>query len=272
MKRGEVCLSYLCKCFVFVFFLFGVVLFVKPVSALFYNFNADGTLWESSSMSESSSPYWWLNSGAYLRIYDGRGHTNLGNLPTNDVWRKIYSRENPEDTDNGYHPQNIFRLVTKSKWQNTRQQVYFDVLKDNLSPSPNRAEHNGLLLMSRYVDGDNLYYTGVRVDGAAVIKKKKNGEYFTLAYVPGIYPGIYDRDTKPSLLPKFRWIGIRSELRNNPDGSVNIKLYIDKGWTGVWTLIAEVNDTQNPITQTGYGGVRTDFMDVIIDDYRADNL
>ena len=39
-----------------------------------------------------------------------------------------------------------------------------------------------MLLFNRYQDGQTLYYGGVRVDGAAVIKKKLAGVYTTLAY------------------------------------------------------------------------------------------
>lgn len=246
-----------------------VALLMLNISALSYNFNVDGVLKEAGSISQSTSPYWWVSSGAYMKLYDYRGHTNQGELPSEDFWRLLYYQNNPADTDNGYHPQNIFRLVTKEKWKNMRQEVYFKITKDNLSPSVNRAGHNGLLLFNRYVDQDNLYYTGIRVDGAAVIKKKQNGKYTTLSYVSGIYPGVYDRETNPNLLPKNSWIGIRSEVVNNADGSVTIKMYTDKNWNGVWKLVAETTDRNNPITQEGRAGIRTDFMDVTFDNFKA---
>lgn len=251
---------------------FGVAIFTNLAAAFSYSFAVDGSLQESSSSGSSTSPYWWVNSGGYMKLYGGRGHTSEENLPLNNLWRLLYLQSNPLDTDNGFHPQNIFRLVTKEKWQDIRQEVYFKITKDNLSPSPNRAEHNGLLLFNRYVDGNNLYYTGVRVDGAAVIKKKKNGVYTTLAYVPGIYPGTYNRDSNPNLLPKNKWIGLRSEVVNNNDGSVSIKLYIDKNWNNNWVKIAEVTDAQNTITSEGSGGIRTDFMDVTFDNFKANEI
>jgi hypothetical protein len=251
--------------------LLGICMFVQPSLAFTYNFNTEGTLVEAFPMSASSSPYWWVSSGAYLNIYEGRGHTTQGNLPANNQWRVLLSQSNPRDTDNGYHPQNIFRLVTKQSWQNMRQEAYFKIHRDNLSPSEYRAASNGLLLFNRYQDQDNLYYTGVRVDGTAIIKKKQNGVYTTLAQNP-VFPGTYNRDTNPSLLPKNTWIGVRSELRNNADGSVTIKVYVDKSWRGVWELVAQATDTQNPITQGGRGGIRTDFMDVTFDAFKADNI
>lgn len=241
-----------------------------------YNFDQDGVLKEAPSIDKSTSPYWWLNSGAYLPIYGGRGHTNQGDLVPTDPWYLLYLQANPIDTDNGVHPQNIFRLLTRSTWQNAREEALFIVNKDNLSPSPSRDASNGLLLFSRYQDSDNTYYAGIRVDGAAVIKKKQNGIYTTLAYVKGIYPGTYNRDSNPNLLPKNKWIGLRSETVNNPDGSVSIKLYLDKGWSGKWQLVAEAKDVGTvsgpPITTPGYGGIRTDFMDVTFENFRLTNL
>jgi hypothetical protein len=222
-----------------------------------YYFNNPGTVIESSNSSISTSPYWWLSSGGYMNIFNSHGHSSQGELPATDPWRVLYAKNNPTDTDNGYHPQNIFRFVTRSKWQNAEQEVYFKITKDNLSQSSNRNASNGLLLFNRYNDQDNLYYTGIRVDGAAVIKKKINGTYYTLSYVKGIYGGTYNRDTKPNLLPKNAWIGLRSQVKNNPDGTVSIKVYLDKNWNGNWQLIASATDylkKYGPVISTpGYG-------------------
>ncbi|HLC78673.1 MAG TPA: hypothetical protein VJH92_06115 [Candidatus Nanoarchaeia archaeon] len=243
-----------------------------PVSSPWkYYFSTNGTLYEAGSMAESSSPYFWLNSGAKLILLNGRGMTIQGDLPVNDYWRKYYSSDNPTDTDNGYHPQNLFRLLTRLEWQNFNQTVYFQIKKNQLSSSPNRAEHNGLLLMSRYqANGDTLYYAGLRVDGNAIIKKKLNGKYYTLAS-DKIFPGTYNKLTNPNLLPKYAWLGLRSEVKNNPDGSVTIKLYMDRGWSGAWTLIAQAIDKSSPIKTKGYAGIRTDFMDVVFDNYELRN-
>lgn len=241
-------------------------------SPFIYSFNSSGTLQESGSMALSSSPYWWLNSGAYVLMQNGIGETIQGSLPSLDFWRILYGETNPGDTDNGYHPQNIFRFVTRSKWQNMNQSVYMKVVRDNLSVSSNRNASNGLLLFNRYIDSNNLYYTGIRVDGAAVIKKKEGGIYSTLAYKQ-IFSGTYDRASNPNLLPHQQWIGIKSEVQNNSDGSVTIRLYTDVGRNGIWTLALEVRDNGQvggrAITTSGYTGIRTDFMDVQFDDYRV---
>lgn len=246
-------------------------------SPFHYSFKVEGTLAEAGSMNESSSPYFWLNSGAYFYLKNGIGKTIQGELPQYSKWRLAYSLYNPIDTDNGYHPQNILRFVTRSKWQNFTQEMYLKINKDNLSVSLNRNESNGLLLFNRYQDGNNLYYAGVRVDGAAVIKKKINGNYYTMAYKPFIGGAKYDRVSNPSLLPKNIWIGLRSELKNNPDGTVSIKLFADNGKTGSWILAAEAKDDGKSygggaILNEGYGGVRADFMDVEFDDYKITKI
>lgn len=241
-----------------------------------YKFDSAGVLPEAGNMSQSWSPYWWLSSGARLHLAEGIGATVNGRLPANDYWRLYYASTNPVDTDSGYRPQNLFRLITRSRWKNARQQVYFRIRRDNLSASANRNASNGLLLMSRYLDDNNLYYTGIRVDGAAVIKKKIRGVYHTIASAP-FFPGAgYHRDTNPSLLPKDVWIGLRSELTNHADGTVRIVLYVDSG-PGGWSLVFDVLDNGvayggSALTAAGYEGFRTDFMDVEFENYYAVQL
>ncbi len=230
------------------------------------------TVKEAGSMLESTNQNWWVSSGAYLYSSGGVGSTIRGALSAIDPWRVAFYLSNSLDTDGGYYPQNIFRLVLKSTWLNYKQEAYFKIINDNLSVSPNRNASNGLLLFNRYQDAFNLYYTGVRVDGYAVIKKKINGEYFTLAYKPIGTPTVYNRDTNPNQLPKNTWIGLKSEVKTNSDGTVSIKLYMDKGRTGVWVLVAEAMDDGKSfgggaLLKEGYAGIRTDFMDVEFDDY-----
>lgn len=248
----------------------------KVLSPFYYPFNVNGVLEEAAKSNLSTSPYWWVSSGARFYVDGGVGETLQGQLPANDYWRLAYAASNPVDTDNGYRPQNIFRIVGRSLWGDFRQQIYFLIAADNLSASPNRNASNGVLLLNRYLDQNNLYYTGVRVDGAAVIKKKKQGVYYTIAYKKVFAGAPYDPNTNPSLLPKNLWMGITSETLNNPDGSVRIRFHVNPG-NGVWTLIFDTVDDGvqfggAPFTQPGYGGVRTDFMDVAFDNYLAKNL
>lgn len=239
-----------------------------------YEFRIDGTLQEAGKMDATSSPYWWLNSGGLFYLREGTGNSIFGELPASNKWRLAYALSNPLDTDNGYHPQNILRLVFRSQWLNIRQENYFIIRKDNMSSSPNRNESNGLLLMSRYQDGQSLYYAGLRVDGTVVIKKKLNGIYTTLAqkaFIPGLP---YNRNTNPDLIPKNIWIGLRNDVVTLPNGSVSIKLYVDMGKTGVWTLALQTTESasNSPIISPGFTGLRTDFMDVQFDDYKISAL
>lgn len=244
------------------------------ISSFYENFDTEFTITEEGRLNYSKNQGWWLNSGAYVYSSQGEGQTISGELPTIDPWRFAYYVSNPLDTDNGYHPQNIFRLVEKNIWKNYKQEVNFKIIKNNLSNSPNRNASNGLLLFNRYQDQNNLYYTGIRVDGYAVIKKKINGRYYTMAY-NSIFKNEkeYNRDSNPNLLPLDSWIGVKSEVITKNDNTVNIKVYVDRDKTGNWILVAEANDNGkeyggDAIIHGGLAGIRTDFMDVIFDDYK----
>ncbi|HBV01455.1 MAG TPA: hypothetical protein DEF00_03635 [Candidatus Taylorbacteria bacterium] len=245
----------------------------KPKRMFTESFNSAYTVAEAESKTASKSAAWWVSSGAYLFSKNGVGSTIMGSLPADDPWRKTFSISNPLDTDDGYHPQNIFRLVLKSQWLNLEQEAYFKVLDYNLSVSPNRNFSNGLLFFNRYQDAFNLYYTGIRVDGYVTIKKKIGGTYYTLAHKPFVADSVYHRDSNPTLLPQNTWIGLRSEVTTNADQTVSIKLYVDNGRTGNWVLAAEANDDGKSyggaaLLNEGYAGIRTDFMDVEFDDYK----
>jgi len=243
-----------------------------------YAFKNDGVTPERHPMEKSSSPYWWVNSGAYMYLKNGEGMTVQGELPALDPRRISYAKEDPIETDGGYHPQNIFRLIFRTSWGNIRQEMYVRANAYNLSASPERAASNGMLLFSRYSDAGDLYYAGVRVDGAAIIKKKIGGTYHTMREVRGYFPGAaYDRTTNPNLLPIGTWIGLRTETVDLPGGSVSLKLFTDVGRTGAWKLAAEAIDDGvtyggPALTQPGRTGLRTDFMDASFDDYRLRGL
>jgi hypothetical protein len=233
---------------------------------------------EAGSMPKSASSDWWLNSGGIMLFGSREFSTNTGALPDGDKWRKLYAKTNPRDTDKGYYPQNIFRLVTRAKWQNLNQVLYFNIGKINLSDSKYRNGSNGILLFNRYQDGDNLYYAGIRVDGQAVIKKKIGGEYFTLAEKEIFNNGKeYDVKNNPNIIPLNQWIGIRSELKNIGGNAASIRLYVDKYQKGDWQLILETEDKgskhgEAPFLKKGYAGIRTDFMDVEFKGYSVERI
>jgi hypothetical protein len=231
-------------------------------------FDVDRTLEEAGSMAETASPDWWVSSGGRFRSTGGLGATLQGALAGADHWRLLYAVSNPIDTDNGYHPQNIFRLVTRCQWKDFDQSVYFRIRRVNRSKSPNRADHNGVFFLHRYLDANNLYYAGLRVDGTAVVKKKLGGVYTTLAS-RRIYPGTYDRNTSPNLIPLDRWIGLWTSIADQPDGSVAIRIEVyDPVMTGDFTAVLEAMDPgAAAIRSAGHAGIRTDFMDVEFDQY-----
>jgi hypothetical protein len=236
----------------------------------------NGTLEETGKMAESQSQRWWLNSGGLMTTENGVARTNFGDLPKDSSWRKLYAKTNARDTENGKQPQNIFRLVTRSEWQELTQQLYFNIEKINLSESEFRNESNGVLLFNRYQDGDNLYYTGIRMDGDVVIKKKIDGKYYTLAEKHLLTNGEkYDRIDNPNQLPLHAWFGLKSEVINIDKDTVGIKLFIDKEGNGNWQLALEAKDSSKkygkaPLTDAGFAGIRTDFMDVSFRDYKIE--
>ena len=242
-----------------------------------YEWQKGDTLEETDSPAQSASPYWWLNSGGELFPEDGYSTTIQGDLPKSDRWYEDYSQSDQTDTDGGAHPQNLFRLVSRSTWKNVRIETSFYIVNDNLSDSDQRYESNGLLLMSRYAkDGQTLYYAGVRVDGTAVIKKKFHGDYYTMAQTQ-VFPGSYDRTDNPNLLPHDTWIYLRSETVTNADDSVNVRLYMQEN--NEWVLLLEARDDGGatldhsaPITSSGFVGIRTDFMDVKFGAFHAQEL
>jgi hypothetical protein len=235
---------------------------------------------ESYPMKDSSDPNWWLNSGGRLIVDNGVAMTIHGSLPVGDRWRTEYLSEGAStatDTDGGRHPQNLFRLVLRHRFKEIRQQLTFRVDRVNPSTSSERDAWSGVFLMSRYGDdGQTLYYAGVRMDGDAVIKKKQSdlpGDHYADALAEQkLFPGSYNRRTHPNLIPEHKWIGIRSIIKDNPDGSVHIELWSDLGHHGHWRRLLTATDRRAggvpPIKSTGFAGIRTDFMDASFSKYQ----
>jgi hypothetical protein len=236
-----------------------------------------GTLEETSSQIESRDECWWLDSGALFNVTTVSAGTITGELPVNSYWRKVYNLNNPIDTDFGLHPQNIFRLINKSKWQNSIQSISFKIDRYNLSGSPNRNMSNGVLLMSHYLDSNNLYYAGLRVDGTAVIKKKINGYYITLGSNKYDTLNTYNESTNPILLPTGRWIGEKFITQTDGNNSVRLKFFADVSGNGDWKLLLDVRDSETssgapPITREGNVGIRSDFMDIEFNNYKIEKI
>jgi hypothetical protein len=244
---------------------------LEDENCFFETFDGTRIIEETGAMEESLDPNWWLNSGAYFFMNDGIGHSIQGQLPEEDVWRHRFFESKPETTLNGYRPQNIFRLLTRKKWENISQSAYFKIKAYDLSSHEDRNQSNALLLFGRYIDSDNLYYAGLRVDGNAVVKKKLEGTYYTLGITP-VIEGQYDRVSNPLLLPYNEWIGVKFVVQTLADTTVLLELYLDIGQTGNWNKVLSIVDVDGnqgllAIRNDAHAGIRTDFMDVLIKEY-----
>lgn len=229
-------------------------------------FSLDMILDETNTPEQSASETFWLNSGAQFETRNNIGYTLAGDLPAGNKWHDHYAAHMPVTSDNGTHPQNVFRLFERRTLDNALQECDFLMTKYNVSASPARTESNGMLLVNRYQNGDNMYYAGIRVDGNAVIKKKLNGAYTTLALRP-LFPGTYDKTTNPNLIPVNTWIGLRTDVTDTAAG-VSIKLS-QKSPTGTWEKILEATDA-SAVHGAGMNGLWTDFMDAEFKNYKLE--
>lgn len=231
---------------------------------------------ETQILEETNTPLlskdkcWWLNSGGIFYRKNSVSQTIISDLPGDSVWRTRYAISSNSDTDGGLHPQNLFRLVNKIEVKDSEQELIFEIKNYNTSLSKNRNASNGVFLMTKYLDGNNLYYAGVRVDGTAVIKKKINGQYVTLTEVK-IEPGEYNQEYNPNLLPINKILAEKVTSQNNNDGSVNIDFYVDfnvgPSLIPNWQKVISIKDDKSPINGAGRVGIRTDFMDVEFENY-----
>ncbi len=236
------------------------------------DFSADTILYETESAEKSQNKNWWLNSGGIFFARDGVGKTISGDLPLNSPMRITYNIWNSKDSNQGKNPQNLFRLITKEDHQNFSEEFYFKIKKINSSESDNKNSSNGVFMFIRREDDENLYYAGIRVDGRAVIKKKVNGAYKTLALEQLYFSKERsEKEADKELIPLDSWLGLRAIVENKANNRVSIKLYHDTGKTGHWNLAAEaldeLKDDESKLLNSGGGGIRTDFADVEFDDF-----
>ncbi len=252
-------------------YIFLITLGIFGIIFIIFHFNIFTTskmnrIDEAESMSNSKSASWWLNSGGYFYPKAKGGRTIFSELKGGDFWQTFYAKTNPDDTDLGLHPQNIFRLITREKYTNFKEEAYFTIKKINESKSKERDRWSGLFLISRYKDGNNTYYGGIRMDGMAIIKSKKNGVYSDLSK-ERIFEGNFDRLKNLNLIPQGREIGVRLETRNRGMGT-NLQLFVDFPKGSGWKKVLEVDDNKDPIIGNYSAGIRSDFMDMEFDDWQ----
>lgn len=236
------------------------------------NFYINKNYEEVSEEERDFSDRWWINSWGSFYVKDGVWKSIQWKVKEWTKWQIKYKEHNWWlDTDWWFYPQNLFRLISNKKFWNFNQYAYFKINRYMLSNSKNRYESNWFLLFNRYKDSDNLYYAWIRVDGAAVIKKKLKWEYYTLASHK-VYNWSYDRNENPNLIPINKWIWVKTEIKDLGSDKVSIELYVDTKNNWKWTLALRVIDDGkstwwNIIKGEWYTWVRTDFMDFEIDKY-----
>ncbi len=229
-----------------------LILFVtiqpKPVTAqttlpFTYLFSTAGTLIEAPTAAQSSSPYFWLQSGGSMTIASGVGSTVAGSEKT-------------------------FQLFSRTAVQNVSAQLYVERMKDNLSNAANMHPYNGESVIARYVDDNNYYFAGIRADGYAIIKKKTNGLYQTLA-TKKLFAGTYSTAT-PDLIPLGKWIGLKLVVADTASGP-QLNFYTDQTYSGAWQLALSITDDSSKfgaaIKSAGLAGIQSDFADVKIDNF-----
>ena len=252
--------------------------FSKPLgNKIGYFFEGNSVVEETNNPETSKNDLWWLSSGGLFYIKDGFSSTIHGELSLDDKWRNAYQKSKPESTDEGKHPQNIFRLVSKKEYHSYEQLMYFRINNIVDSNSQERKESNGIFFFNRYQDDNNLYYAGLRVDGFAVIKKKIGGQYFTMDY-KRVYDSnnAYNKDSNNCLIPKNKWIGLKVVVVDVIN-KVSIKLFVDNENDGEWKLVSEAEDYSNtygakPFFNSGNVGIRTDFLESDFRDFVINSL
>jgi hypothetical protein len=198
-----------------------------------------------------------LLAGGYATVTEDGLETIQGAVEKDDPWRSKYLRSNAMDTESGYYPQNVFRLVTVESYKDSSTEVYFNVRNFNPSTSPNKNDSNGVYILSRYTEVGNFYMAGLDMLGNAVIRKRLWGAYTTLT------------DAKLlEALPRDTLIGLRLVTETLSD-TTQLKLYVDQG-EGL-KLVMEVEDT-GEIIKEGYAGLRSDFMDVVYENFKVENI
>ena len=256
--------------------LVGLTVAIKQISAETTSLlSTSRTLTESTSSTNSPDANLWLKSGGKLTIADGRALSLQGSLSANDPLRLAYAQKANIESDNGFHPQNIFQLNTKKVWLNSSAEVDVKITSLNFFNLNNSHPWNGISLISRFTDDNNYYYSSWRVDGYLTIKKKSAGKHYTLIQKK-IYDGTYDPAVNPSLLPFGKNVGLKFDTVTNANGSVTLKLYIDNDNTGNWQLATEYTDTGsiggNTLKNSGQAGILASYIDAEYSGYNISDL
>lgn len=199
--------------------------------------------WNPTQFGARSSSDWDMTSGSLFSSVGavaGVGSTGVVNSGS------------PDSSSSRVTNSAVFRLNTKrTDFGDVNVRLKLNIAELGTTPATPAVAWDGVHIWLRYQSQYSLYYASVaRRDGHVVIKKKcpggpsNSGTYYSIgAEVPG----------RP--LPLNTWTYVSADVRNNPDGSVTIKLYqADQ-------LLITATDAGvgcAPITQPGATGIRGD--------------
>lgn len=140
----------------------------------------------------------------------------------------------------------------RARYTNTRTEARFNVA----ALQPTDGDVRGINLFARYKDADNLYVATFRSNGRISISSKVNCNYRAIA------AGTHSFKLNA-------WHKLRLDVGRQPDGRDLLVYYVDgvevlRGYSAVNNGIVEANHLSS-----GTVGIRTDYVDVYLDDWRA---
>jgi hypothetical protein len=197
--------------------------------------------WSLFGRGAARSSEWEMTSGS-LFIKDRAG------------WSGVPDDVEPDLSSSNGTNSAVFRLTTrKDDFEDVV--VSFQLLTHGLGSTPTTppTDWDGVHVWLRYQSQFHLYSASVnRRDNTAVIKKKtpggrSNGGTYRVLGSSAAYA-----------VPYGSWQDVRADVRNNADGSVGIRLFVDG------TLLVSATDRGEggrPITRPGKVGIRGDNAD-----------
>lgn len=116
----------------------------------------------------------------------------------------------------------------------------------------------GVNLFARYTNADNLYVAALKTDGTIFIQSKVKCNYRTIA-----------RGKMPFKLGT--WYTLKLTVERQADGRDLLRFYVDNMSTPVLTGRSSTNNGTSEANhlRSGTVGVRTDYVDVFLDDWKA---
>jgi hypothetical protein len=196
----------------------------------------------------SSAANWEVSSGS-LFASGGKG------------WTGVPDDEDPGDSSASGTNSSVFRMATK-RADFVDTDVNFKLLNKHLVSTPSTPETawDGAHLYLRYHSEQSFYAVALnRRDNTVMIKKKSPGTGKKSTFHELIAPVSYS-------VPYGEWQKARVTAKNDPNGTVTIRLFING------KLLAETTDNGvggPPLTQPGRIGLGGDNAELMFDDFTA---